>query len=393
MAMSLPDFRSLQPSATVGEHWCAIYQTKQQQELVSAAFIAEGLKSHEKVMYFLHEHKQDEVVNFLRASGLFEPDIFLHSGQLSFLTAADIYLVPGGFDSATTIRGLKMLCHKAVHQEGYKRLRALGEMGWGCHNRHPHMHPLDKAAVGADVAPSGGADLTAKLLQYEAELVSVFDDFPLTALCQYNARDFPAEALLSVLTTHPKVVIGTETYENFYYIPPHDQVEPAQRTLTHWVKNLHEKREMERRLGERTALLVETNIRLSKEIVEREKMRKAKEASENGTLAKAEFLGHISHEIRTPLNGILTTAEFLSETPLSSSQKEYVRIIQVSGTHLLTVLNDVLDFSQLEAGKVNLIERPFDMPTSVRDVANVFHRPSNLSVNVDSCLQNVGLMG
>ncbi len=80
--------------------------------------------------------------------------------------------------------------------------------------------------------------------------------------------------------------------------------------------------------------------------------------------AKTMFLATVSHEIRTPLNGILGMAGLLADTPLAPAQAEYVRIVRESGAHLLTLINDILDYAKLEAGRLELEATDFD-PTAV----------------------------
>ena len=96
------------------------------------------------------------------------------------------------------------------------------------------------------------------------------------------------------------------------------------------------------------------------------RMREIEKASRH----KSEFLANMSHELRTPLNAILGFSEMLAERlfgDLNSKQEEYVRDIHESGKHLLSLINDILDLSKIEAGKMELELSEFDVPSALRD--------------------------
>ncbi len=100
--------------------------------------------------------------------------------------------------------------------------------------------------------------------------------------------------------------------------------------------------------------------------------RAARNAAELANRAKSEFLANMSHELRTPLNGILGYAQLLQlDEGLTPAQKRGLDIIQRSGDHLLTLINDILDLARIEAGKVELFVREMDLGTLQRTVCDI----------------------
>ncbi|MEO1471751.1 MAG: ATP-binding protein, partial [Pseudomonadota bacterium] len=97
----------------------------------------------------------------------------------------------------------------------------------------------------------------------------------------------------------------------------------------------------------------------------------AREAAEAATRAKSNFLANMSHEIRTPMNGIVGMADLLSETPLGNAQALYVDTIRESASALLTIINDILDLSKVEAGRVVLAPEPVDIAQLMEEVARL----------------------
>ena len=101
-------------------------------------------------------------------------------------------------------------------------------------------------------------------------------------------------------------------------------------------------------------------------------MLRAKDEAEAANIAKSTFLATMSHEIRTPLNGVLGMAQVMAAEALSPVQRERVQIIQKSGETLLAILNDVLDLSKIEAGKLELETAPFDAAELARGAHGAF---------------------
>lgn len=200
----------------LGSHLCWFYASEEDHRAVVTAFLSDGFRSGERVVYILDQHPPVTVVGYLWEQGV-PVGQYLASGWLTLSSVQGTYMHERVFQPETMIARLRQETDAALAAD-YQGLRATGEMSWALGN-----YP--------------GAD---RLIEYESKLNAFFAAVPCIGLCQYDVRRFTLRLLLEVLRTHPLVIVGRELLHNPYYSPdaPFPNPADANAALGEWLGRL-----------------------------------------------------------------------------------------------------------------------------------------------------------
>ncbi|MBK9187182.1 MAG: response regulator [Moraxellaceae bacterium] len=129
---------------------------------------------------------------------------------------------------------------------------------------------------------------------------------------------------------------------------------------------------------EETNRLLDQKVRDRTEalLLKTEEAERAKQQAETAVKAKSEFLANMSHEVRTPMNGMIGMTQLLADTPLNVEQKHYINTIQSSSEALLRIINDILDYSKIEAGKLDIEHTNFNLHQLLKECVSLFVLPA-----------------
>ncbi|MCF7929243.1 MAG: MEDS domain-containing protein, partial [Spirochaetales bacterium] len=201
-----------------GDHLCCIYQTDEEHRRLISEYVRLGLEEKQKNLFIIDTDTAQTVIESLESIGI-DAKAHQNSGRLSFLSRQERFTSGGQFVPEAMVELIRSETRKAL-EEGFSALRITNEMAWIL------PEPTDPE----------------QLLEYENKLNHFISGQPCIALGLYDKRYFSPSILMNVLRTHPEAVIGTEVFENFYYLPPEKLLgdKPSVSELDLWINNLRE---------------------------------------------------------------------------------------------------------------------------------------------------------
>ena len=179
-----------------GTHMCLIYNDEKERLNVIEKFIGAGIQVGEKVCYFTDQMLPEYFKNWLAKQGI-QGEENESRQQLSIYSSNDAYCPAGIFVPEDMLNKLKTV-YLQSREEGFPNVRVSGEMEWAV-----------KGVPGSD-----------RLLEYEAKINNIVAEYPVTAICQYNANQFGGATILNILKVHPLMIVHGQIIQNPYYLSP-----------------------------------------------------------------------------------------------------------------------------------------------------------------------------
>jgi hypothetical protein len=181
-----------------GDHLCAFYRGLPERDRVLLPYLRAGLVAGNKCICVVDATAPATLLSDL--TGGVDVHGYRAGGQLDLMASRDAYFPDGGFSADVMLDFWEQNVRRALHDEGFEFVRAVGEMTWSL-----------RSIPGVD-----------ELVRYEAALNKFSHQYPQVILCLYDLERFSGEIIMDMLKTHPKVLLGGTIYENPYYIRPEE---------------------------------------------------------------------------------------------------------------------------------------------------------------------------